>query len=116
MALLTVFGTETLVANSPNDNPPQPRHDILEVNNYLTSGLLESPIDKWFTGPIPCFSLHDLGIPDRDDSLFSVLDRVRHIFDDKRETGWTEVGMTSWCISPLIGMSLECEGAKTGAY
>ena len=114
--MLTVFETETFVANSPNDNPPQPRHDILEVNNYLTSGLAESPIDKWFTGPIPCFSLSDLRIPDGDESIFSVLDRARRVFDDKGGMCWTEVGVMSWCISSLIGMSLECEGAKTGAY
>jgi len=86
------------------------------VNNYLTSGLLESPIDKWFTGPIPCFSLLDLRIPDGDESVVSVLNRVRRILNDEREMGWTEVGMMSWCIFPLIEMSLECEGAKTGAY
>lgn len=47
----------------PND-ANTPRHDILEVNQYFMSGLTESSIDKWFTGPVPSFKRVDLKIPD----------------------------------------------------
>ncbi|KAG6911951.1 hypothetical protein DXG01_000199 [Tephrocybe rancida] len=52
---------ETSAANPASDNAPQPRHDILEVNNYFVSGLATSSIDRWFTGPTPQFSLESLG-------------------------------------------------------
>nr|GAT44205.1 DEAD-domain-containing protein [Mycena chlorophos] len=40
----------------------QHRHDTLEVNNYLTAGLVVSSIDKWFMGPVPQFNPQDFGV------------------------------------------------------
>ncbi|KZV77722.1 hypothetical protein PENSPDRAFT_12612 [Peniophora sp. CONT] len=31
----------------------QPRHDFLEVSSYICHGLIDSPIDKWFSGEPP---------------------------------------------------------------
>ncbi|EIN13727.1 hypothetical protein PUNSTDRAFT_59241 [Punctularia strigosozonata HHB-11173 SS5] len=42
-------------------NPGPAKHDILVVNDYLTAGLIGSPIDKWFVGPVPTFTTEDLG-------------------------------------------------------
>ncbi|KAH8102650.1 anaphase-promoting complex, cyclosome, subunit 4-domain-containing protein [Cristinia sonorae] len=54
---------ETARSNQQTDvhNIPPPRHDILEVNEYLISGLVDSPIDKWFTGQAPTFQPQELG-------------------------------------------------------
>ncbi|KAG5722502.1 ATP-dependent RNA helicase DRS1 [Termitomyces sp. T112] len=69
---------ETSVANPSSDNPPQPRHDILEVNNYLVSGLATSTIDRWFTGPAPQFSLIDIS-RESDKSIVDVIDQARTV-------------------------------------
>ncbi|KAI0778173.1 anaphase-promoting complex, cyclosome, subunit 4-domain-containing protein [Trametes elegans] len=49
--------------NATDNNIPRPQHDILEVNDYLTSGLVVSQIDKWFMGPAPWFKSESLGVP-----------------------------------------------------
>lgn len=57
---ILVDGTESQRAtNLHNESytPPPPKHDILDVNAYLTSGLVVSTIDKWFMGPVPRFPL-----------------------------------------------------------
>lgn len=46
------------------DHQPRPAHDILEVSDYLTSGLSVSQLDKWFLGPAPQFAPEDLSTPD----------------------------------------------------
>ncbi|KAI0651841.1 anaphase-promoting complex, cyclosome, subunit 4-domain-containing protein [Trametes meyenii] len=50
-------------ANAADHQQPRPQHDILEVNDYLTSGLIVSQIDKWFMGPAPRFTPESLGVP-----------------------------------------------------
>ncbi|KAF7306941.1 DEAD-domain-containing protein [Mycena indigotica] len=54
----------------------QHRHDTLEVNNYLTAGLVVSSIDKWFMGPVPQFNPQDFGVLAGVPDLRSALDRV----------------------------------------
>ncbi|KAI8995617.1 anaphase-promoting complex, cyclosome, subunit 4-domain-containing protein [Trametes punicea] len=49
--------------NAADHHQPRPQHDILEVNEYLTSGLVASQIDKWFIGPAPRFTPESLGVP-----------------------------------------------------
>ncbi|TFY75344.1 hypothetical protein EWM64_g8669 [Hericium alpestre] len=56
----------------------QPRHDILEVNSYLMSGLVDSEIDSWFFHGPPKFSPQDLGVPHEKQDLPSVINRARH--------------------------------------
>ncbi|KAJ3508934.1 hypothetical protein NLJ89_g5481 [Agrocybe chaxingu] len=68
--------------NSPNEGNV-PRYDILEVNNYLTSGLVNSAIDSWFTGPVPQFRLRDLGIPEPEkDGLDEDMEYAREVAND----------------------------------
>ncbi|KAI0051696.1 hypothetical protein FA95DRAFT_1534014 [Auriscalpium vulgare] len=59
-----------------------PRHDILEVNSYLISGLANNPIDEWFTKGPPTFSPQDLGVPTEKQSLTSVMERARRALQD----------------------------------
>ena len=41
----------------------------MEVNDYLMSGLVVSPIDKWFMGPVPRFPLTPgFGVPPKEAS------------------------------------------------
>ncbi|KAF8078603.1 anaphase-promoting complex, cyclosome, subunit 4-domain-containing protein [Lyophyllum atratum] len=79
---------ETSAANPANDNAPPPRHDILEVNNYFISGLLTSSIDQWFIGPVPEFSLQDMGVPGGDRSVVDVLERARTVAQDPTQMTW----------------------------
>jgi anaphase-promoting complex subunit 4 len=65
------------VANPTNESHPPPKHDVLEVNNYFMSGLVVSSIDKWFMGPVPRFTMQDLGIPALGRDLSAVLERSR---------------------------------------
>lgn len=75
---MTLLLSETSAANPSNDNAPQPRHDVLEVNNYFISGLVTSPIDQWFTGPTPRFSLGDL-LGESEQSFLNVVEQARTI-------------------------------------
>ncbi|KAI0361641.1 hypothetical protein OH77DRAFT_1417907 [Trametes cingulata] len=58
--------------NAPDNQHPRPQHDILEVNDYLTSGLVVSQIDKWFMGPPPRFSSESLGVPQNTNISFAL--------------------------------------------
>ncbi|KAI0068360.1 hypothetical protein BV25DRAFT_1793503 [Artomyces pyxidatus] len=69
-------------------NLMMPRHDILEVNSYLISGLVNSPIDDWFTRGIPTFSPQDLGVANEKQSLPSVMERARRALKDPAQTSW----------------------------
>ncbi|KZT74640.1 hypothetical protein DAEQUDRAFT_311 [Daedalea quercina L-15889] len=69
-------------------HPPVPRHDILEVNDYLMSGLVVSPIDRWFMGPVPQFSPHDLGVPGDWVDMKSTALRARRVLKEPRLSAW----------------------------
>jgi anaphase-promoting complex subunit 4 len=62
-----LLSTESVRAQNMNNDAyeyPHPKHDIPDVNAYLTSGLVASAIDKWFMGPVPRFPLTpDFGVP-----------------------------------------------------
>ncbi|KAF8898719.1 anaphase-promoting complex, cyclosome, subunit 4-domain-containing protein, partial [Infundibulicybe gibba] len=79
---------ETTALNSSSETNISSRHDILEVNNYLISGLVVSSIDKWFLGPVPQFSSRDLGIPTGDEQLVDVLHRARNVANDHVQMEW----------------------------
>ncbi|KAI0932220.1 hypothetical protein AcW1_000598 [Taiwanofungus camphoratus] len=81
---------ETSRVNSPADahNYPPPRHDILEANDYLISGLVVSPIDKWFMGPVPQFLPHELGVPEEQCNLRAVMERARSVLKDRNQLTW----------------------------
>ncbi|KAJ3575641.1 hypothetical protein NP233_g977 [Leucocoprinus birnbaumii] len=71
-----------------------PRHDILEVNAYLTSGLVVSSIDKWFIGPVPQFTPRDLGIPTEDTRPINlVLEQIRNVAGDPARLDWQANGI-----------------------
>lgn len=76
--------------NQSGDSAPPPRHDFLEVNNYLMSGLVVSPIDKWFMGPVPQFSSQDLGIAPGGHDLEEVMERARRVIDDPGQVAWKQ--------------------------
>jgi anaphase-promoting complex subunit 4 len=84
----TLFLAETTAANTPNDFQPQLRHDVLEVNNYFTSGLVVSSIDKWFMGPVPQFNPRELGIVDSNLTLRTTIEHARAAVD---QTKWQVV-------------------------
>ncbi|KAI0365237.1 hypothetical protein BV20DRAFT_954638 [Pilatotrama ljubarskyi] len=63
---------EILRVNAAENQHPRPQHDILEVNDYLTSGLVVSQIDKWFMGPAPRFSSESLGVPQNTNISFAL--------------------------------------------
>ncbi|THH16998.1 hypothetical protein EW146_g3736 [Bondarzewia mesenterica] len=64
----------------------QPRHDILEVDSYLMSGLVNSQIDKWFKRGVPHFSPQDLGAPEENQHLTAVMERARRALRDPTQT------------------------------
>ncbi|KAL0071986.1 hypothetical protein AAF712_000909 [Marasmius tenuissimus] len=79
---------EIAAANPSNETPPPIQHDILEVNQYIMSGLESSIIDKWFSGAGPSFSLQELGIPAHDLSLPTVLHDAREALSCPEELAW----------------------------
>jgi anaphase-promoting complex subunit 4 len=83
--------TETSTVNQSIDPTSSPRHDILEVNNYLISGLSTSCIDRWFAGPTPSFSPHDLGVPGDKDDVPTILEKARTVASDSTQIAWKSV-------------------------
>lgn len=82
-----------VIANTNPDSGPVPKHDFLEVNNYLVSGLVVSSIDKWFMGPIPSFSPRDLGLPgDAYSSISSVLEKAHLVLNTPGQVAWQANG------------------------
>lgn len=88
--------TESSNANPSEANAPTFRYDILEVNKYLTAGLVVSSIDKWFMGPVPQFTSQDLGIPGRNKTMAEVIKRARNVAKDSTQTVWQYVRITSF--------------------
>ncbi|KAI0307739.1 anaphase-promoting complex, cyclosome, subunit 4-domain-containing protein [Multifurca ochricompacta] len=80
------IGNASPVADSQSSN--QPRHDILEVNDYLTTGLVKSEIDAWFCGGVPDFLPQDLGIPHDNQNLAAAIERARSALRDPSQTAW----------------------------
>lgn len=79
-------------ANPSNDTHAMPRHDILQANAYLMSGLVVSTVDKWFIGPVPQFVPRDLGIPTEDTRPISlVLEQIRSVAGDPSRLDWQAV-------------------------
>lgn len=74
---ITWLRAETAAVNPPSEYHPQLRHDILEVNNYLMSGLVVSSIDKWFMGPVPQFNPQEFGIVDGDANIHTGIEHAR---------------------------------------
>lgn len=83
---------ETTLSNTTPEGLPRPRHDILEVNNYFMSGLVVSSIDKWFMGPVPQFSLQDMGVSGDRHDLSDVLKRAESAAADPEQVAWQLVG------------------------
>lgn len=84
---------EITVASSPDDVPHvAPTHDILEVNDYLLTGLHRSQIDRWFDGGAAKFSPQDLGVPDEKQDLATVMKRARLALRDRTSTDLYHVG------------------------
>ncbi|KAF7784333.1 hypothetical protein Agabi119p4_498 [Agaricus bisporus var. burnettii] len=80
-------------ANPTNESHAIPRHDILEVNAYLMSGLVVSSIDKWFIGPVPKFTPRDLGIPVEDTRPFKlVLEQIHNVAGNPEQLDWQADG------------------------
>ncbi|KAI9460950.1 anaphase-promoting complex, cyclosome, subunit 4-domain-containing protein [Lactarius psammicola] len=74
------------VADPQSLNPP--RHDVLEVNDYLTKGLVNSEIDAWFCDGVPNFSPQDLGVPQDNQNLSAAIKRARSALHDPSQTAW----------------------------
>ncbi|KAI0793487.1 anaphase-promoting complex, cyclosome, subunit 4-domain-containing protein [Abortiporus biennis] len=68
-------------------NQPIPRHDLIEVNDYLVSGLVVSSIDRWFSGLAPNFTLASLDIPDKP-NLEQSLAAARQVLKNTSEVVW----------------------------
>ncbi|KAL5535567.1 hypothetical protein ACEPAF_3661 [Sanghuangporus sanghuang] len=73
------------------DAIPIPRHDIMEVNEYLMSGLVVSSIDKWFVGPAPQFSLDSIAPAAPTMNLRSSIDRAREFAADPVNLTWPPI-------------------------
>ncbi|KAJ3750355.1 anaphase-promoting complex, cyclosome, subunit 4-domain-containing protein [Lentinula detonsa] len=113
---ITWLRYETVLLGPSSETPNTLRHDILEVNQYLMSGLEKSMIDKWFMGPVPTFVPQDLGIPGYDLTVKAALRTAREYLD-RRDPTETPIDV------PLDGFndkSLECIernlSALTGAF
>lgn len=80
------IGNASPVADPQSLNPP--RHDVLEVNDYLTKGLVNSEIDAWFCDGVPNFSPQDLGVPQDNQNLSAAIKRARTALCDPSQTAW----------------------------
>ncbi|CAK5280536.1 unnamed protein product [Mycena citricolor] len=69
--------SEVATLNANNEIAQPLRHDILEVNNYLISGLIVSSIDKWFMGLLPTWSPADCGLAVGNQTLADAIEIAR---------------------------------------
>lgn len=102
--VITLISTRAEItnANPTNESHAIPRHDILEVNAYLMSGLVVSSIDKWFIGPVPKFTPRDLGIPVEDTRPFKlVLEQIHNVAGNPEQLDWQAV-------SSLMSLCTHC--------
>lgn len=83
VALTALSETVLLGPSSETPNSTPLRHDILEVNQYLMSGLEKSVIDQWFMGPVPTFVPQDLGIPGYNLTVRAALQKAREYLDHR---------------------------------
>jgi anaphase-promoting complex subunit 4 len=83
------IGNASPVADPQSSN--HQRHDVLEVNEYLTTGLVKSEIDSWFCDGIPKFLPQDLGVPHDNQNLSAAIERARSALRDPSETAWDHV-------------------------
>lgn len=83
---LTWHAEAARVNTSGDHNGPRPQHDILEVNEYLTSSLSASPIDKWFVGTGGRINREGLGVPSEDASIKDAISRARAALDQWDQT------------------------------
>ncbi|KAI0312628.1 anaphase-promoting complex, cyclosome, subunit 4-domain-containing protein [Amylostereum chailletii] len=64
-----------------------PRHDVLEVHNYITRGLINSDLDRWFKGAAPTFLPQDPGLPlEQKEDLNKVMERARYALEESEGT------------------------------
>ncbi|RDX55874.1 hypothetical protein OH76DRAFT_1396221 [Lentinus brumalis] len=78
---------EAARVNATGDhNGPRPQHDILEVNEYLTSSLTASPIDKWFVGTSGRINHEGLGVPSEKASVKEAISKARAALDQWDQT------------------------------
>jgi len=61
------------------------------VNSYLTQGLADSRLDRWFTGPEPTFNVEDLIDDHGAEELASVLQRAKEAASDLQQVAWPPV-------------------------
>lgn len=90
----TAFNVAYLeIANTPGPSDSNlPRHDILEVNNYLESGLESSQVDAWFDGDLAPFEPQHLGVPNPSGhSLASVIKQAKTAACTPADLAWQEV-------------------------
>lgn len=73
---------ESTNANPNETSSPNLRYDILEVNKYLTGGLVVSSIDKWFMGPVPQYTLQDLGINATNKTLAEAIKEAKNVAEN----------------------------------
>ena len=91
MTACNADASETSTVNQSTEPTSVARHDILEVNNYLISGLSASSIDRWFEGSGPHFSPQDLGVPGDIDAVTAILVKARAAASDPAQISWTTV-------------------------
>ncbi|KAL4070952.1 anaphase-promoting complex, cyclosome, subunit 4-domain-containing protein [Scleroderma citrinum] len=85
---LTFIRYETAAANMTGETQAFLDFDILEVNDYLMSGLMTSQIDRWFTGSAPQFNPGDLFTSQTPKSLREALQLAHAALRDPSQTAW----------------------------
>lgn len=79
---------EMTVANMSGESQAFLDYDILEVNNYLMSGLMDSQVDRWFTGSAPQFNSGELCTSQTPKSLGEALGLAHTTLQDPSQTAW----------------------------
>ncbi|KAA1468251.1 hypothetical protein DENSPDRAFT_877957 [Dentipellis sp. KUC8613] len=76
---------EIMSANPSPETNLQLRHDMLEVSSYVTSGLVCSQLDGWFSleDAIPDFSPRKFGEAQDDPDLFAAMERACRVMQQR---------------------------------
>lgn len=78
---------------SPNEASTtgfSPKHDPLQTNEYIMSGLVSSQLDRWFMGESPRYSLSEMaGVSPK--PFDEVLARAVKVATSRTEVSWDQV-------------------------
>ncbi|KZS92983.1 hypothetical protein SISNIDRAFT_92439 [Sistotremastrum niveocremeum HHB9708] len=106
-------GRANMSPNEASTTGISPKHDPLQTNEYIMSGLVSSQLDRWFTGEPARYSLSEMaGVFPK--AFDKVLDTALKTATSRTEVSWDQViprpdlSQFDRCMEPLVEQLASC--------